>query len=406
MAGNVLNIKIYSPLKLCIGLTGNYHATYHYSYNLSLTAIRTKQRILNMKNKFLLILYTLILVGCNDSTQKKLPNGIEKETQQRIELGYHLGTVIGIIDKDGTRYYSFGQKSLTDVSKPDYNSIFEIGSVTKTFTSSLLSDLNEKNEINIKDSIQTYLPVFKNVMAKNNKIITLENLSTHTSGLPRDPFNMDVNSDYRYRDYSTAKLNDFLSNYTLDTIPNTYNYSNLGILIIELAIESKMNKTYESLIKDRIANVLNMSDTEFKVSNDKRPRLVTGFRNGKETDELDLGEFQAMGGLRSTAKDMLKFLGAQLDMYPSSLSDALKKTHSIHYKDNNNVMGLGWEILESKESGKTIYYHKGGTPGFVSFVGFNLEDKIGVVVLINGSRYFSDLGFKLLDQTYPLSKAE
>jgi hypothetical protein len=69
-------------------------------------------------------------------------------------------------------------------------------------------------------------------------------------------------------------------------------------------------------------------------------------------------------------------------------------------------MGLGWEILESKESGKTIYYHKGGTPGFVSFVGFNLEDRIGVVVLINGNRYFSDLGFKLLDETYPLSKAE
>ncbi len=67
---------------------------------------------------------------------------------------------------------------------------------------------------------------------------------------------------------------------------------------------------------------------------------------------------------------------------------------------------MGWEILERKEYGKTIHYHKGGTPGFVSFAGFNLEDQIGVVVLINGSRYFSDLGFKLLDSTYPLSKSE
>ena len=93
-------------------------------------------------------------------------------------------------------------------------------------------------------------------------------------------------------------------------------------------------------------------------------------------------------------------------MYPNSLSDALKETHKSYFEDDNNVMGLGWEILKRKESGKTIYYHKGGTPGFVSFAGFNLEDQIGVVDLINGRRYFSDLGFILLDPTYPLSKAE
>ena len=359
-----------------------------------------------MKNKLLIALFTLTLLSCNDNVEKKLPTDIEKETQKRIELEYHLGTVIGIIDKDGTRYYSFGQKSLADDSKPDENSIFEIGSVTKTFTSSLLSDLNQKGEISIQDSIQTYLPIFKNVVAKNNKIITLENLSTHTSGLPRDPFNMDVNDDYRYRDYSIEKLNDFLSNYTLDSMPNTYSYSNLGVVIVELAIESKMNKTYESLIKERVTDVLDMSDTEFKVSKDKRPRLVKGYRYGKEIDALDTGEFQAMGGLRSTAKDMLKFLGAQLGMQPTSLSDAIKETHTIRFKDGNNIMGLGWEILERKESGKTIYYHKGGTTGFSSFAGFNIEDQIGVVVLINGRRYFSDLGFKILDPTYPLSKAE
>lgn len=348
----------------------------------------------------------LILLSCNNKKQQELPSDIEKETQSRIELGYHLGTVIGIIDRNGTRYYGFGQKSLIDNSLPDENSIFEIGSVTKTFTSSLLSELNQNGEIEIQDSIQKYLPVFKEVMATNNKIITLENLSTHTSGLPRDPYNMDVNDDYRYRDYSIEKLNDFLSNYTLDSVQNNYKYSNLGVLIIEHAIESKMNKTYESLIIERITNVLNMSDTEFVVSDNKRQRLVRGFNNGKETDELDIGEFQAMGGLRSTAKDMLKFIGAQLGINPTSLSEVLKETHKVRFEYDNKAMGLGWEILKRKESGKTIYYHKGGTPGFVSFAGFNLEDQIGVVVLINGRRYFSDLGFKILDSTYPLTKAE
>jgi len=360
-----------------------------------------------MKFKFLILFIIIITFSrCDTNPKQDLPDDIKKETQKRIDLGYHLATVIGIIDKDGTRYYSFGQKSLSDNSKPDENSIFEIGSVTKTFTSTLLSDLNLKGEISTQDSIQTYLPIFYNVIAKNNNIINLENLSTHTSGLPRDPFNMDVNNDYRYRDYSIEKLNDFLSNYQLDSVTNAFNYSNLGVLIIEQAIESKMNRTYESLIIERITIVLDMSDTQFIVSDDKRKRLVTGYKNGKHTDELDIGEFQAMGGLRSTAEDMLKFLGAQLGMYPNSLSDAIKETHKIYFEDDKNAMGLGWEILKRQESGKTIYYHKGGTPGFVSFAGFNLEDQIGVVILINGRRYFSDLGFKLLDHTYPLSKAE
>ena len=346
------------------------------------------------------------MLSCSSKNQQKLPSDVEKETQNRIELGYHLGTVIGIIDKNGTRFYGFGQKSLSDDSVPDKNSIFEIGSVTKTFTSGLLSDLNQKGEINIKNSIEEYLPIFKNVLANTTKDITLENLSTHTSGLPRDPYNMDVNDDYRYRDYSIDKLNEFLSDYELDSIPNTYSYSNLGVLIIEQAIESKMNKTYETLIFERVTNVLGMSDTEFQVSKDKRERLVTGYKNGQSTDELYIGEFQAMGGLRSTAEDMLKFLGGQLGLHQTSLSSALKETQNIYYKNDDNTMGLGWEILKMKESGKTIHYHKGSTPGFISFAGFNLEDQIGVVILINGRRYFSDLGFKLLDSTYPLIKPE
>ena len=355
---------------------------------------------------FLFVVIYVTLSSCNANPEQNLPDDVEKETQERIQKGYHLGTVIGIIDKNGTRYYGFGQKSLEEASTPNENSIFEIGSVTKTFTSTLLSDLNEKGEINIHDSIQTYLPVFKNVLAKTNKIITLENLSTHTSGLPRDPYNMDVNNDYRYRDYSIEELNSFLSNYEIDSTTNTFNYSNLGVLVIEHAIESKMERTYESLIIERITNVLDMSDTQFKVSEEKRKRLVQGYKNGEPTEELDIGEFQAMGGLRSTASDMLKFLGAQLGMYPNLLSDAIQETHKVYFEDENNAMGLGWEILKRNESGKTIYYHKGGTPGFVSFAGFNLEDQIGVVVLINGRRYFSDIGFKLLDPTYPLSVAE
>jgi len=79
-----------------------------------------------MRYKLLIVLLTVIHISCSNKKQQELPSDIEKETQNRIELGYHLGTVIGIIDKDGTRYYGFGQMSLTDSLKPDRNSIFEM----------------------------------------------------------------------------------------------------------------------------------------------------------------------------------------------------------------------------------------------------------------------------------------
>ncbi|MBG6132868.1 CubicO group peptidase (beta-lactamase class C family) [Aquimarina sp. EL_43] len=348
----------------------------------------------------------IIFISCASTNAQKLPKNIRVQTQKRIDNGYHLGTVIGIVDKTGTHYYGFGQMSLSDTNTPDENSFFEIASITKPFTTALLADLELKKEINIHDPIEIYLPVFKKVLANSTRKISLENLVTHTSGLPRNPSNTTTSDSNRYKDYSVDDLNEFLSSYKIDSKTSSYLYSNLAYLVLEHAIETKMKTSYESLINDRITTVLNMKDTHFVVPDKKRNRLVSGYRNGKQIDEVDLGKFPAMGGLKVTTKDMVRFLEAQLGMYPSNLDKALKLTHKERFSDGDKIMGLGWSILKRKESGKTIHYHKGGTNGFVSFAGFNLEDQIGVVVLVNGSRHFSDLGFKLLDPTYPLSQPQ
>ncbi|MCB9222221.1 MAG: beta-lactamase family protein [Ignavibacteria bacterium] len=359
-----------------------------------------------MRFKILIILFIFILISCKTEIAKELPIDIAAQAQKRVDDGYHLGTIIGIVDKNGTYYYGFGQTSLQNKNKPDQNSIFEIGSITKTFTATLLADLNLKEEINIKSPVEDYLPVLKNIYTDSIQTITLETLSTHTSGLPREPLNMDPNDDNRYRDYTTKNLNEFLKDYKLDSISGEFRYSNLGVLIIEQAIENRINQSYEKLVAERIIDHLNMNDTYFKVPSENRSRIVKGFRDNKETEELDLGQYQSMGGLRSTAKDMLEYLKAEIGLKSTDLDEAIHETQKIHFQDDKNIMGLGWEILKREESGKTIYYHQGGTPGFVSFAGFNLKDQIGVVVLVNGRQWFSDLGFKILDSSYPLSEPE
>ena len=354
----------------------------------------------------LLIVFLLIIsqLSCKTGSRIELPAEIAFETQKRIDDGFHLGTVIGVIDQNGARYYGFGKTAINNRTKPDENSIFEIGSITKTFTATLLADLNVLGEIDMHNPIETYLPVFKKVLANSNRSITLENLITHTSSLPREPINMNPNDDNRYRNYSSEDLNEFLSTYTIDSISEKHSYSNLGVLVTEHAIETEMKEAYELLLKKRVLDVLDMNNTYFKVPEEKRKYLVKGFRNNKETMELDLGEFQSIGGLKSTAKDMLKYLNAQLAPESTRLGEAIKATQEVHFSNNKLSMGLGWEILQRKESGKTLYFHKGGTNGFVSFAGYNKEDRIGVVVLVNGRNWFSDLGFKLLDTSYPLSK--
>lgn len=359
-----------------------------------------------MTNFKLAISFTIILCGtlqCSQTQQPSLPEPIKQQTQKRIDLGYHSGTVIGIVDQSGRRFYGFGQTSFEDKSTPDANSIFEIASITKTFTAVLLADLELKGEIELTDSISSYLPVFKQVLAQSNRTITLEDLLNHTSGLPRNPTNTNTDDSNRYKDYSEEDMNEFLSGYSLTDSMRTYVYSSLAYLPLELAIEHKMTKTYEALVENRILDVLGMDDTHFVVPDNKRDRLVMPYRKGERMPELDMGQFPAGGGIKTTASDLLRFLEAQLGMYPSVLDEALQKTHIEHFASEKVTLGLAWSILRRKESGKTIIYHKGGSKGFVSFAGFNPEDKIGVVVLTNGTRYFSDLGFKLLDPTYPLT---
>jgi D-alanyl-D-alanine-carboxypeptidase/D-alanyl-D-alanine-endopeptidase len=359
--------------------------------------------MLIIKQTALAIFMLGAVTGCSEQDQQPLPDDIKLQTQLRIDKKYHLGTVIGVIDKTGMRFYGFGQMSLVNTAQPDENTLFEIGSVTKTFTATLLADLDSKGVVDMQVPIQSYLPVFNKVLKPQDNPISLLNLVTHTSGLPRDPLNMDQEEDDRYKHYSVDDLNSFLENYSLEPRVDAYQYSNLGALVIEHAIEQKTKTSYETLIQDRITRPLNMTDTHFDVPDAKRIRLVTGYKNGAITGELDLGEFQAMGGLRSTAKDMLIFLGAQLGIHSTPLNQAIKMTHRKSYADDEITMGLGWHIQTSKTSGKTIHYHKGSTPGFVSLAAFNLEDQIGVVVLVNGRQWFSDLGFKLLDPTYPLA---
>src|SRR5437667_1292708 len=251
------------------------------------------------------------------------------------------------------------------------------------------------------------LPSSVHVPSRNGREFTLFELAKQSSGLPRMPSNFTSrDSTNPYADYSVQQLYAFLSGYQLTRdIGATYEYSNLGVGLLGHALALRAKTSYEQLVTRRILTPLGMSETAITLTPALRARLAPGHDGeGHVVPNWDLPTLAGAGALRSTAADLLTFLVANLDSTATPLSRTLYQTHGERQATNdpNLKIGLAWHIL-SRPVGK-IVWHNGGTGGYRSFIGFDPVRRIGVVVLCNnGNENGDDIGFHLLDETFPLS---
>jgi CubicO group peptidase (beta-lactamase class C family) len=333
---------------------------------------------------------------------------INKVLQERIDVyKKSVGIVVGIIDEKGNRFISYGHLNLESNKEVDSNTVFEIGSVSKVFTSVLLSNMIGNGELNLNDPAQKYLPKSVKLPIKNGKEITLRHLATHTSGLPRMPNNFaPKDMENPYVDYTVEQMYTFLSNYNLTReIGSKYEYSNLGAGLLGHILSLRAGEDYESLVVKRICNPLNMKSTRIKLTPELQNRLATGHNETiKAVKNWDIPTLTGAGALRSTASDLSKFLAANLGMIKSNLYPAILKTHVIQDSTDISglVMGLGWHIY--KKYGSEIIWHNGGTGGYHSFIGFDKSKKRGVVVLSNSTNSIDDVGLHILNEKFELTK--
>jgi serine-type D-Ala-D-Ala carboxypeptidase/endopeptidase len=329
-----------------------------------------------------------------------------------------VGIVVGVIDLNGRRIVAYGNLAnvasgdLTnkDTRTLDGDTIFEIGSVTKVFTSLLLADMVNRNEVALDDPAAKYLPEEVKMPERNGKSITLLDLSTHTSGLPRLPSNMKP-KDLRnpYADYRVDDLYQFLSGYELPRDPGSeFEYSNLGGGLLGHVLACRAGTDYESLIGTRITQPLGMPDTGITLSSSMKHRMATGHTAMlAPTANWDVPTLAGAGALRSSANDMLTFLEAFLGYKESPLAPAMKAMFEVRRPtgQGKGEIGLGWIIYSA--DGREIANHDGGTGGFRSWVGYDPKERIGVVVLSNGTRSgVEDIGLHLLNPKFPLANPE
>jgi len=325
------------------------------------------------------------------------PNEVKALLVQLVDVEKRVpGIVVGMIADDPQERWvlGYGKLSAADTRVPDGDTLFEIASVTKVFTGILLAQAVLNGEVKLDDPISMYLPEGVTAPEYEGKSITLLDLATHTAGLPREAINSNSTIDQMYA---------YLSGYRLTRAPgSTYEYSNYGFgLLGNLLVRRAGQADYEALLLDRITNPLGMDSTRIQLTPEMNSRLAPPHSTySVRAASWDAPAFAGAGMIRSTANDMLTFLAANMGLTETELQPAIQLANTPQRPtDGLEYIGLGWHL---PKSGNGIHWHNGETSGYHSYLAWDPERKIGVVVLANAAVDIDDVG-RLLIRRLPLT---
>jgi D-alanyl-D-alanine-carboxypeptidase/D-alanyl-D-alanine-endopeptidase len=303
----------------------------------------------------------------------------------------HVGLSVAVIERGATHFYNYGVTSRPAGQRPTRRSLYEIASITKTFTGALASRALLDGKMSLDDDFRRYLADPYPNLEREGKPITLRTLACHTSGLPKnipDSDDLFQNPDFdrlpyqlieRERDYDEGKYLQALHDVTLRSTPgNTMVYSNIGIKLISFGLEHVYGDTYANLLAKQILRPLHMSSTGLTVAPKNRSLLVHGYGvSGKEMP-YTLPNAGAAGGLISTAEDLAKYASWQL----AERDPVVRKSHELIRGDLRDFgMGLIWD--EATVDGERRLWHSGGAFGMSSQMELFPEAGIGIVLLAN-----------------------
>ncbi|MGE0377679.1 MAG: serine hydrolase domain-containing protein [Planctomycetaceae bacterium] len=383
----------------------------------------------------------------NPGLQEIVTAAVQKHVQSKSTAGL----AVGVITDGESRSFFFASNANDRVAVPDGNSVFEIGSITKVFTTTVLADMHLKGEVHLDAPVNQYLPSSARLPGQHGSEMTLRHLATHTTGLPRLPANLDFKkADLKnpYAHYTVDDLYNCLAKTKLKSKPGTRSeYSNFGSGLLGHILAKAADTDYETLVKQRICEPLALMDTTITLSADQRQRLAVGHSGGKPVPNWDLPALAGAGALRSTLPDMLRFLRANVEPTSTPLERALKLAHEIQverqyrvYRDFGcmaplivagltglftwqsfglpvwarvaavvaspvvlyclwpmglDTMALGWHV-DDLFFDKPVLWHNGGTGGYASYMAFQRETRQGVVLLANSDKAPDAVGRKLL----------
>ncbi len=304
---------------------------------------------------------------------------------------------IGIVHRRKISFHGFRKTEKNTVAIDNSMSVFEIGSLTKIFTSTILADFVIDGKLSLEDDITKHL----GFEVGFNDEISFVSLANHSSGLPRLPTNLDLGKadpTNPYKDYDAQKLKEYLERpISFDNKKNKYTYSNLGAGLLAYTLKEIASSSFENLYEKYIFKKYGLTQSYISTETEIAQLVKPRDQYGKTTSHWDMNAMTGAGAVLSTIKDLCTFLDYHLYGNTEVLALTRKETFQ---KDERISMGLGWSILNAKNKEK-IYWHGGGTGGFTSYVLLSPESDIGIVILSNVSAFhqrsneIEQLSFKL-----------
>ncbi|HWV75058.1 MAG TPA: serine hydrolase [Pseudosphingobacterium sp.] len=315
------------------------------------------------------------------------------------------GLAVGVLNQGRSSYYYYGETTKGNKVLPGPETLFEIGSITQTFTATLLAHMALQDSVKLDDPIIKYLP---DSIAQNSNLkgITFRNLATHTSGLPRLPSNLSPSDSLDpYKNYDRGALFSYLKKYEQHHKPDSiYEYSNLGYGLLGELLAHKMKTSYNELIKDIISRPLNLpSLSEFPDGENLKGFIPTYNKKGELTPHWHFLALSAAGSLKATAPDLLKYAEANINPPKTILGKAITLTHKPSWLLSEiEDLGLAWHI--TIDNFQELFWHNGETFGSSSFIAFVPEKKVAVVILSNAAQSVDNLGLVIIKKLMGNSK--
>ncbi len=286
----------------------------------------------------------------------------------------HTQISIAIIKGGKVSYFGISKKNDTISTIDNKKSIFEIGSISKVFTSTLLANFVIDGKVKLNENINDYLKIPLN----NSTKISFIDLANHTSGLPRLPTNLDltkVNPENPYKEYTEKELKEYLTKYLELSNKGENQYSNLGTGLLGFTLSKIENVTYESLLQNKIFSKYDMQNSTSEI-NKIKGNLVRGLnKEGKGVPNWEFSVLAGAGAIFSTVENLSQFAISQFDYSNKELKLTRVKTFELN---ENMDIGLGWYILKS-QSENIWYWHNGGTGGYSSSMVIEEKSKNGII---------------------------
>ena len=302
-----------------------------------------------------------------------------------VERGACTGVAVATDHSGKQDFYAYGEVARGTGRLPTPATEFEIGSITKVFTTTLLALYAHRQAIKLDAPLQNYVPPGITVPSFLGRQITLVDLATHTSGLPRQP-HMQGDS------YSSAEMFTFLASYRLTRAPGAqFEYSNLGVALLAHALAQATGVPWETMVQREITSRLGMPDTRLKLDDEERARLAIGYNRAGQRAKENMPTwpaFNGAGALFSTISDMQRFLAWNMGrLKDNPLNDLLADLHKPRFAlpRPGAGVGLGWQIVPL--GGRlSVVWKNGGTLGYSSYIGFVPGANSGIVLLANSTK--------------------